>query len=66
MGARYRLQHNSAHVPVAMDGKDLRGASAQTEDGRRMMVAAVEHDTGVVLGQVEVDAKSNVTAQVAY
>ena len=52
-------QHNSAHAPVAMDGKDLRGASEQTEDGRRMMVAAVEHDTGVVLGQVEVDAKSN-------
>ncbi len=42
-----------------MDGKDLRGASKQTEDGRRMMVAAVEHDTGVVLGQVEVDRKSN-------
>ena len=52
-------QHGSAHAAVAMDGKDLRGASAQTEDGRRMMVAAVEHDTGVVLGQVEVDRKSN-------
>ncbi len=34
-------QHGSAHAPVAMDGKDLRGASKQTEDGRRMMVAAV-------------------------
>ena len=44
---------------VAMDGKDLRGASKQTEDGRRMMVAAVEHDSGMVLGQVEVDSKSN-------
>ena len=42
-----------------MDGKDLRGASKQTEHGRRMMVAAVEHNTGVVLGQVEVDSKSN-------
>ena len=42
-----------------MDGKDLRGASKQTEDGRRMMVAAVEHDSGMVLGQVEVDSKSN-------
>ena len=52
-------QHDSAHAPVAVDGKDLRGASKQTEDGRRMMVAAVEHDTGVVLGQVEVDSKSN-------
>ena len=51
-------QHGGAHAPVAMDGKDLRGASKQTEHGRRMMVAAVEHDTGVVLGQVEVDSKS--------
>ena len=42
-----------------MDGKDLRGASKQTEDGRRMMVAAVEHVTGLILGQVEVDSKSN-------
>ena len=50
-------QHSTAHAPVAMDGKDLRGASKQTEDGRRMMVAAV--DSGMVLGQVEVDSKSN-------
>ena len=42
-------QHSTAHAPVAMDGKDLRGASKQTEDGRRMMVAAVEHDSGMVL-----------------
>ena len=56
---RWTVQHGSAHAPVAMDGKDLRGASKQTEDGRRMMVAAVEHKTGMVLGQVEVDAKSN-------
>ena len=56
---RWTGQHGSAHAPVAMDGKDLRGASKQTEHGRRMMVAAVEHNTGVVLGQVEVDSKSN-------
>ena len=48
-----------ADTPLAMDGKDIRGASKQTEGGRRMMVAAVEHGTGLVLGQVEVDAKSN-------
>ena len=42
-----------------MDGKDLRGASKQTVEGRRVMVAAVEHKTGLVLGQVEVDSKSN-------
>ena len=52
-------QHGSARAPVAMDGKDLRGASKQTEDGRRMMVAAVEHGSGVVIGQVEVDSRSN-------
>ena len=52
-------QHRTAHAPVAMDGKDLRGASAQTEHGRRMMVAAVEHGTGLVLGQKEIDDKTN-------
>ena len=56
---RWTAQQAGAHAPVAMDGKDLRGASKQTEEGRRMMVAAVEHKTGMVLGQVEVDAKSN-------
>ena len=44
---------------AAMDDKDICGASKQTEDGRRMMVAVAEHRTGMVLGQVEVDAKSN-------
>ena len=57
--SRWTAQQGGAHAPVAMDGKDLRGASKQTEEGRRMMVAAVEHKTGMVLGQVEVDAKSN-------
>ena len=52
-------QHRTAHAPVAMDGKDLRGASKQTEDGRRMMVAAVEHGSGLVLGQKEIDDKTN-------
>ena len=28
---------------LSMDGKDVRGASKQTPDGRRMLVAAVEH-----------------------
>ena len=56
---RWTGQHGGSHAPVAMDGKDLRGASKQTEDGRRMMVAALVHKTGMVLGQVEVDRKSN-------
>ena len=52
-------QQSQPHAPVAMDGKDLRGASKQTDEGRRMMVAAVEHGTGLVLGQIEVDDKTN-------
>ena len=44
---------------LSMDGKDVRGASKQTADGRRMLVAAVEHSSGLVLGQVEVDSKTN-------
>ena len=55
----WTAQQAGADTPLAMDGKDIRGASRQTENGRRMMVAAVEHGTGMVLGQVEVDAKSN-------
>lgn len=46
-------------APVAMDGKDVRGASRRTGDARQMMVAAVEHRSGLVLGQVRVGAKSN-------
>lgn len=46
-------------APVAMDGKDVRGASRRSGDGRQMMVAAVEHGSGLVLGQVRVDSKSN-------
>ena len=56
---RWTGQHGSAEAAVAMDGKDLRGASKQTQPRRRMMVAAVEHETGMVLGQVEVDSRSN-------
>ncbi len=48
-----------AQPAVCMDGKDVRGASKQTEGGRRMLFAAVEQDTGLVLGQLEIDSKSN-------
>ena len=44
---------------IAIDGKDVRGASKQTADGRRMLVAAVEHEHGLALGQVEVAARTN-------
>ena len=42
-----------------MDGKDVRGASKQTQDGRRMLVAAVEQGSGLVLGQLEISSKTN-------
>ena len=36
-------------VPVvAMDGKDIRGTSKQTAAGCRMLVAAVDPDSGVM------------------
>ena len=44
---------------IAIGGKDVRGASKQTADGRRMLVAAVQHEHGLVLGQVEVAARTN-------
>ena len=45
--------------PVALDGKDIRGASRRDAVRRRMTVAAVEHGSGLVLGQVRIGAKSN-------
>ena len=44
---------------VCMDGKDIRGASKQTVGRRRMLVAAVEHGSGLVLGQLEIGSKTN-------
>ncbi len=45
-------------VCLAVDGKSARGA--RRADGRAVhLVAAVDHTTGVVHGQVAVDAKSN-------
>ena len=44
---------------VALDGKDVRGASRQLDGERRIMVAAVEHRDGLVLGQTQVPDKTN-------
>ena len=52
-------QRSDGAAPVAMDGKDVRGASRQIDGERRMMVAAVEHGTGLVPGQVQVGDKTN-------
>ena len=50
---------HGGETPVAMDGKDVRGASKQVGKERRMMVVAVEHGSGLVLGQVQIGAKTN-------
>lgn len=52
-------RHCSAGAPVAPDGKDVRGASRRAGDGRVMLVAAVEHGNGLVLGQMRVGEKTN-------
>ena len=57
-------QCSDGAAPVALDGKDVRGASKQAADGRRTMVAAVEHGTGLVPGQVQVADKTNETPAV--
>ena len=44
---------------VALDGKDVRGASRQLDGEKRIMVAAVEHGDGLVLGQTQVPDKTN-------
>jgi predicted transposase YbfD/YdcC len=43
---------------IAVDGKTLRGSGHGGENGRHLL-AAFEHAHGVVLGQVEVGAKTN-------
>jgi predicted transposase YbfD/YdcC len=48
---------------VAVDGKTLRGSGSNTPEGnaagQRHLLAAFDHAHGVVLGQVDVDAKTN-------
>jgi hypothetical protein len=56
-------QQGSAPEPgqrraIAVDGKTLRGSAHGGEDGRHLL-AALDHAHGVVLGQVEVGAKTN-------
>ncbi|WP_438293323.1 ISAs1 family transposase [Streptomyces sp. HUAS TT7] len=46
---------------VAVDGKTLRGT--QTGDGQPHLMAALDHDSGIVLGQVDVDGKTNEITQ---
>ena len=46
-------------APVAVDGKQVRGASRHNPQGRTLLVAALEHGSGLVLGQEAVRDKSN-------
>lgn len=43
---------------VAIDGKTLRGSGNATGDARHLL-AAIDHHAGVVLGQVDVEGKTN-------
>jgi len=49
---------SQARRVIAVDGKTLRGSRREGEDGRHLL-AALGQARGVVLGQVEVDAKTN-------
>jgi len=56
-------QRRTAPVPggrrvVAVDGKTLRGSATPDRPGRHLL-AALDHAAGVVLGQVDVQAKTN-------
>lgn len=62
--AAAHVRHNKAREKartrraIAVDGKTLRG-SRDGESRARMVMAAVDHDIPVVLGQVEIDEKTN-------
>jgi hypothetical protein len=56
-------QHRTAPAPgtrriIAVDGKTLRGSGAEDGPGRHLL-AALDHGHGVVLAQVDVEAKTN-------
>jgi predicted transposase YbfD/YdcC len=48
----------SGHRCIAIDGKTLRGSGRDGEPGRHLL-AALDHAHGVVLGQVDVQTKTN-------
>lgn len=56
--ARRTAPEPGARRVIAVDGKTLRGSGHGGEDGRHLL-AALDHAHGVVLGQVEVGAKTN-------
>jgi hypothetical protein len=58
VSARLAAQRPGGRVVLAVDGKTVRGA--RTGDGMAPhLLACLDHGTGVVLGQVQVGAKTN-------
>lgn len=55
---RIRAEQISGQLVIAVDGKTVRGARHHDTPAPHL-VAALTHDTGLVLGQVQVDAKTN-------
>lgn len=55
--ARTQLPAGTRRV-LAVDGKTVRGSGGGAQDARHLL-AAVDHHAGVVLGQVDVEAKTN-------
>ena len=55
----WAAQMSRGQAPVAVDGKQVRGASRHNPTGRSLLVAALEHGSGLVLGQEAVQDKSN-------
>ena len=55
----WAAQHASCAAPIAIDGKSVRGAARHRPDAKHLLVAAVEHRSGIVLGQEAVHDKSN-------
>lgn len=44
---------------IALDGKTVRGACTRPDGKAPHLIAALDHDAGVVLGQVAIDTKGN-------
>lgn len=55
---RLRAERIDDQLVIAVDGKTVRGARHHDERAPHL-VAALTHDTGLVVGQVQVDAKTN-------
>ena len=51
--------HDQGFAAIAVDGKTLRGTCDQTGQGGVHLLAAMTHDSGIVVAQREVDGKTN-------